>query len=169
MNIDLISAISAIAQVFIGIGTFVLSYVIWRSTDRKAKLDFLQLIQNDCNEYNTLILSFPNLAKISDEILANEEYIVQEDKERLKRYLQYKMLNILESEYYGQQEGLIYDEYHSSIHENILSSILKNGEMIKIIKTSGYNEKFVDYCEGIYQKIKSGEKVKKRNGLTVQA
>jgi len=163
MNADWISAISAIAQVFIGIGTFVLSYVLYISANRKAKIDYIQLIQNDWNELNTLLLSFPELAKMSDEILANEELINQDDNERLKRYLKYKILNILESVFVAKRAGLIYDDYHRAINDNILTSILKNDELIDLVKKSGYNSKFVNYCEDIHKSLKKMKQTIKDN------
>lgn len=147
MSSEWISAISAFAQVFIGIGTFVLSYVLWKSAEQKSKLDYMRGIQQDWIGLNALVLSNPELAEISDSVFFGDKLLSQNKDERLKRYMQYKILNIIESEYMGRCAGLVSDDYHNAVSNVILQSMLNDKELLKIIKTSGFHEDFVAHCE----------------------
>ncbi len=155
MTSDWISAISAFAQVLIGIGTFVLSYVLWKSADQRSKLDYMRGIQQDWIGLNSLILSNPELAEISDSVFFGNKLPTQNKDERLKRYMQYKILNIIESEYMGRCAGLVSDDYHNAISNVILQSMLTDKDLIEIIKTSGFHNEFIAHCE---QLVKSAIK-----------
>ena len=163
MSSDWISAISAFGQVLIGVGTFVLSYVLWKGSERKAKTEYMRSIQEGWNGLNALILSNPELAVISDEVLFAGQSIKQENKERLKRYMQYKILNILESEYLGRNAGLISDNYHHAISKDIMEIMLKDDDLLSIIKRSGFHAEFVSYCDELAESIKT--KVEQGEGL----
>jgi len=44
MSYDWISAISAFAQVLIGVGTLILSYVLWKGAKKKAQVEYMNLV-----------------------------------------------------------------------------------------------------------------------------
>lgn len=149
MDLDLIRAVSAFAQAMIGTGAFVLSYVLWKGGKRKSQLEYVKSIQDGWNSVNNLILSNPELAVIADEVLIPANTGQDEQRDRLKRYMQFKILNILEMEYMGQKAGLVVDGYHQALEDRILKRILMDTSMINLLDAYGYHSEFVDYCRNI--------------------
>ena len=153
MPSDLIDTISAYAQVLIGVGTLTLSYVLWKSGEKRARVEYMKSLQDGWNNLNALVLSNPELAKILDSVLSGSELDEEDMESRLQRYMQYKVLNIIEAEFIGKRSGLVSDDYHDAVSDDILAIMLKNKRFREIVKKSGFHKEFVDHCDAITSEI----------------
>jgi len=127
--------------------------VLWKGAKKKAQVEYMRGIQDGWNNLNALVLSNPELAKISDSVLFGSELDEEDIESRLQRYMQYKILNIIESEFMGKSAGLVSDDYHNAVSDDILASMLQSKRLREIIKSSGFHKEFVGHCDVIASTI----------------
>ena len=141
-----IQAVSAIAQSVIALATLLLSLVLWGSSKRHARADYMRTLEESWNQLNATILANPKLLTIADSVFGISIDGVPED--RARRYFAFFALNILEASYLGQTHGLVENAYHMN---DILDRLLSDPEIAKLLYVWRYQKSFVEHCE---QRIK---------------
>jgi hypothetical protein len=140
-----IQAFTAIAQSAIALAAFVLSWVLWHNSRRHARADYNRTIQESWNQLDSLVLQNPKLPSIADDLFGVTG--IASDEARLKRYLAFFALNILQATFLGQQVGLVEDAYHLEGALHVLDPMLRDPEITDLIKFGGYHPDFVAFCD----------------------
>lgn len=140
-----IQAISAVAQSVIALATLLLSWVLWRSSKRHARLDYTRTIQESWNQLNLAILANPKLAAVADTVFGTPPEEMSEEA-GLKRYMAFFTLNVLEACYLGHQSGLASEAYGSKGICEVLDPLLRDPENAKLVTFGGYDADFVAFC-----------------------
>lgn len=140
-----IQAISAIAQSLIALATLLLSWVLWRSSRSHARIEYARTVQESWNQLNSLFLTNPKIAAIADGVFGLPP--PASDEARMKRYLAFFSLNILDATHLGQRAGLVDDAYHLEHMSDFLDSLLRDPEAIRLFPVGGFHSDFVAFCE----------------------
>ena len=141
-----IQTVSVVAQSCIAIAAFLLSLVLWIITRRQARVEYTRSIQESWNALNLSILSNPKLAPIADSLFQFPTGPSTEEA-HLKRYLGFLCLNVLEAAYIGHNAGLVERSYHFESIAHILTPLLSDPEIAKLVQVGGYHSEFVKFCE----------------------
>jgi hypothetical protein len=137
---------SAMAQTAIALATVVLSLVLWRNSKRHARAEYNRTIQESWNQLNALVLENPKLSPIADSLFGVAADDASEEA-RLKRYLAFFALNILQATFLGHQAGLVEQSYHLEGTFHVLNPMLRDPEIVELLKFGGYHPAFVAFCE----------------------
>ncbi len=145
MEATTVEVFSACSQASIGLGTIALTLVIFYRSRRNEQAQFMAASLRNWIELNNTILGSGDreLLQASNDLHGIQGTTTQE---QLRIHLTYNLLNILESEFVGQRDGLLRTEYHARTAENILAVLVNRPGVMAIIESGGYHTRFVLFC-----------------------
>ena len=118
--------------------------------DRRAarRAETFRVTKELINRDNALFLNNPSLLEIVDNLI-DPSYEEQKESARKRRWVIFVMLNQMEIHFRYLKENRIHDKYANKVLIDLLGSLLKNEEVLKLVKSRGYDPEFVEYCEGL--------------------
>lgn len=151
---SLLSILDVIFQILMAFGTLLLSYVIWRGSNKIAKTEYTRSIQDSWITANVAVLESEELCKIAYELTNTKSYPQSLDENSFyrRRYLKFLYLNIIEAVIIGKSNGMIDDDYSSEISKDLLEILLRDPETIDQIDKGGFSSLFVKYCNKLLPK-----------------
>jgi hypothetical protein len=146
MSDQLIQTISAVAQSVLALGTFVLSYVIWKASVRASRADFTRSMQDYWNTINSLALSDDELLRIADTL--NGPNIASDSIEtRKRRWFSFFYINAFHTTFLAMESGLLERAYALQTLEQLMVPILADDDFFRLTQERGYHSKFAEFCQ----------------------
>lgn len=134
-------------QFFIGLTTLLLSWVVWRSSQRHMKAEFSRSMHENWTTLNNAMLQSERIARICDEtIFKITPDNTQGDPDfHLRRHVIFMHLNITEADYKGYKAGLISKDVLDEAIDDLLMPGFEN--IIELLENSGFGKEFTEYCK----------------------
>jgi len=121
--------------------------------DRRAarRAETFRVTKELINRDNALFLNNPSLLKIVDSLI-DPLYESQNESAREKRWVIFVMLNQIEVQFRYLRENRINNKYGNKVMSDLLIPLVKNEDVLRLLKTRGYDPEFVEYCESLSSK-----------------
>ena len=147
--------ILAIFQVFTSIVTISIALIVYFHSRKVSHEQSKSMLLTSINNFNSLALSNDKCLETCDRLITGQNATLDEARER---WAIFSILNNRQLHFFAYIHGQNSKEYIESDAKQILDPLLKNGKVIEVIKTGGYDPRFINYCLQRMNQIKKEEK-----------
>jgi hypothetical protein len=147
-----------IANLLVGLATFILSLVVWKSSQRQARSEYTRSLQDAWNAFNTTVLATEENIQAADSLHKSDSTPSGMDRRQL--WLSFVLLNALQASYLGMQERLVDESYARRTLSQLLDPLLLDNSFYMLTQERGYHPDFSKYCENRRKALKPRDEVR---------
>lgn len=132
-----------LVNLLVAIAAFVLSVVVWKSSNRLAKAEYTRSLQDAWNALNVAALA-------SDENICAVETLYGPNspapQDGRKVWMTFVLLNALQATFLGWKGKLVDEAYAEKTLKDLLHPLLLNDFFFPLTQNRGYHPQFSEYC-----------------------
>ena len=151
-------AVTALATVLLAIATILLAKATNRLSAISADLKSTQhsaALTQALNALNVVVLSSNENLMTADALLVQSGQDRSPEKIR-ERWLCFLILNVQALIFASRDQDRQFAELWSAVQRGVLDPLLRNEVVMQLLRTRGYTQEFVDYCEARRQQLLDG-------------